>query len=165
MSVGEGVRTTKAHVRAPLSPGFTMVEMMVALVVLSVGMLGVASLFATSLNSGSSAISRMQAISLASDLTDRIRANSTANVAYQAAAANKNCVGGAIGAVTCAPADLAANDLYVWNQQIASAWPGGSGAGTVTVVPDAVAGLYDYTIRISWKEKTQQLFYSVTIQL
>lgn len=144
--------------------GFTMVEMMVALVVLAVGMLGVASLFATSLNSGSSAISRMQAVSLVSDLADRIRANPTANVAYQAAAANKNCVGGNVGAVTCAPSDMAANDLYIWNQQIASAWPGGSGTGAVTVV-DAGAGVFTYTIQISWTEKKDKLFYAMTMQL
>src|SRR5438270_1918690 len=45
--------------------GFTMVEMLVALVVLAVGMLGVAILFGISLHSGSSAISRMQAVNLA----------------------------------------------------------------------------------------------------
>src|SRR5207244_10780028 len=65
-----------------------------------------ASLVATSLNSGSSAIARMQAVSLANDLADRIRANRTAGIAYHGAASNKNCVGGAIGAVTCVPADI-----------------------------------------------------------
>jgi type IV pilus assembly protein PilV len=134
--------------------GFSMVEMMVALVVLSVGMLGVASLFATSLSSGSSAISRMQAVSLANDLADRIRSNPTAQGAYKAAGAgtNHNCVGGAVGAVKCVPADMAANDMFVWNAQIASAWPGGSGTGSVDAVNVAGTGLWTYTITVSWKE-------------
>jgi type IV pilus assembly protein PilV len=154
--------------RLTLRRGFSMVEMMVALLVLSVGMLGVASLFATSLNSGSSAISRMQAVSLANDLADRIRANPTAGAAYQGAAANNNCVGGAMGATTCIPADMAANDLYVWNQQIANAWPGGTASGAVTAV--AVGGatsLFTYTIQVTWKEpgQSQALSYTLTMQL
>src|SRR5256885_15202224 len=51
--------------------GFTMIEMLVALVVLAVGMLGVASLFGISLHSGSSAITRMQAVNLATDQIGR----------------------------------------------------------------------------------------------
>jgi len=51
------------------------------------GMLGVASLFGISLHSGSSAITRMQAVNLATDLADRIRANRRAGNAYGGAAA------------------------------------------------------------------------------
>src|SRR5437879_7552951 len=75
--------------------GFTMVEMLVALVVLAVGMLGVAILFGISLHSGSSAISRMQAVNLAADIADRNRANRragiTPNNAYGGAAADNGC--------------------------------------------------------------------------
>jgi type IV pilus assembly protein PilV len=148
--------------------GFSLVEMMVGLLVLSVGMLGVASLFATSLSSGSSAIARMQAVSLANDLADRIRSNPTAGVAYQGAAANHNCVGGNIGAVSCSPQDMAANDLFVWNQQIADAWPGGSGVGQVTVVQVAGTALNTYTIQVSWKESgvnQSGMSYQLTMQL
>lgn len=146
--------------------GFSMIEMMVALLVLSVGMLGVASLFATSINSGSSAISRMQAVSLANDLADRIRSNPTAGAAYAAAAANKSCVGGVIGSVSCVPADMAANDLYVWNQQISTAWPGGNASGTVTVAAVAGTSLLTYTIKVTWSEPgAPTLSYTSTIQL
>src|SRR5438045_6342747 len=83
--------------------GFTMIEMLVALVVLAVGMLGVAILFGISLHSGSSAISRMQAVNLAADLADRIRANRRAgdapNNAYGGAAADNHCTGA--GAASC----------------------------------------------------------------
>lgn len=161
-------KPTRSKRPPALLRGFSMVEMMVALVVLAVGMLGVASLFATSLRSGSSAIARMQAVSLANDLADRIRSNRTAGAAYQAAAANNSCVGGAIGATTCVPADMAANDLYVWNQQITSAWPNGSAKGQVTVVgPVAGTNLSTYTIRISWNEpgESQPLTYQLTMQL
>jgi len=51
--------------------GFTLVEAMVALVVLAVGMLGIAGLYVTTLRSGGGAIYRMQAVNLAADLADR----------------------------------------------------------------------------------------------
>jgi hypothetical protein len=88
-------------------------------------------------------------------------------VAYQGAAANNNCVGGAIGATNCAPADMAANDLSVWNQQIASAWQGGSASGQVTVVAVALTNLFTYTIKISWSEPGESLplSYQMTMQL
>ena len=70
-----------------------MVEAMVALVVLAVGMLGIAGLYVTTLRSGGGAIYRFQAVNLASDLADRIRANRTANVAYLGPAADNNCYG------------------------------------------------------------------------
>ena len=75
--------------------GFTIVEALVALVVLAVGMLGIASLYVTTLRASGSAMSRMQAINLASDLGDRIRANRTAEAAYAGAAAanGTTCIG------------------------------------------------------------------------
>jgi len=137
--------------RIPHAPrragGFTMVEAMVALVVLAVGMLGIAGLYVTTLRSGGDAIYRMQAVNLASDLADRIRANRTANVAYLNAPANNNCYGA--GAVDCGPTAMAANDLFVWESQVAAMLP--SGNGTVNVVAGPIpGGPYVYTITITW---------------
>ncbi len=140
-----------------------MVEMLVALVVLGVGMLGVASLFATSLRSGASAISRMQAVNLANDLADKIRANPNAGAAYKGAAANNDCVGGAIGAKSCDPATLAASDLYLWNQQIAAVWPGASATGSVNV--DTTTTPFTYTITVSWSEREGQQNYTLKVQI
>jgi len=119
---------------------------MVALVVLSVGMLGIAGLYVTTLRSGGGAIYRMQAVSLAADLADRIRANRGANVAYAGAAANNNCYGA--GSVDCSPALMAANDLLVWQQQIAGTLPGGNGVVAVA----GAAAPFTYTITITWTE-------------
>lgn len=127
--------------------GFTLVEAMVALVVLAVGMLGIAGLYVTTLRSGGGAIYRMQAVNLASDMADRIRANRTANVWYLGPAANNNCYGAA--SVDCAPALMAANDLLVWQNQIAAVLPSGNGA--VAVTPGAATtDPFTYTITITW---------------
>ena len=138
-------RTTASRARAN-SRGFTLVETMVALVVLAVGMLGIAGLYVTTLKSGGGAIYRMQAVNLAGDLADRIRANRGANVAYQGAAADNNCYGAA--SVDCAPALMAANDLFVWQQQVTAILPGG--ASNVGVA--GASAPYTYTITINWTE-------------
>lgn len=127
--------------------GFTLVEAMVALVVLAVGMLGIAGLYVTTLRSGGGAIYRMQAVNLAGDLADRIRANRTANVAYAGAAANNNCYGAA--SVNCAPNLMAANDLFVWQQQVAAILPGGNAAVAVA----GAAAPFTYTITVNWVEQ------------
>ncbi|MBM2853444.1 MAG: Type pilus modification protein PilV, partial [Steroidobacteraceae bacterium] len=51
-----------------LQNGFTLVETLVALVVLAIGMLGIAALYLNSLQAGRTAIYRTQAVNLAADL-------------------------------------------------------------------------------------------------
>src|SRR3989440_7920581 len=144
--------------------GFTMIEMLVALVVLAVGMLGVASLFGISLHSGSSAITRMQAVNLATDLADRIRANRRAGDgagnAYGGAAANNGCTGAA--AASCTPAQMAADDLYWWQRQLSRAIAGGTATGTVVVVGGTPQ---TYTITVSWVEKNVLLPLQYQLQI
>lgn len=146
-----------ARVRGSLARGFSMVETLVALVVLAVGMLGVASLFAISLRSGNGAISRMQAVNLASDIADRIRANRRAGVAYigAATAADNLCVGAA--AVNCTPQQMAANDIYLWRRQLATVFPGGTATATIAYVAGASPTLPStYTITVTWSEQGQK---------
>jgi type IV pilus assembly protein PilV len=131
------------------SRGFTLVEVMVALVVLSVGLLGIAGLYVVTLRSGSGAIYRMQAVNLASDLADRIRANRRANVLYAGGAANNNCY---TAAANCSAAQMAANDLLVWRAQVAAILPQGASAVTV----NGAGYPYTYTINVNWLESGGQ---------
>lgn len=55
--------------------GATLIEVLVAMVVLAIGLLGLAGLQATSIQSNHSAYYRSQATLLAGDLGDRMRAN------------------------------------------------------------------------------------------
>ena len=85
--MNDRMQAMAGRVRCRGAAGFTIVEVLVALVVLSVGMLGIAGLYVVTLQSGGTAIYRTQAVNLASDMADRIRANRNAGVAYQNGAA------------------------------------------------------------------------------
>ena len=102
--------------------GFTLVETLVALVVLSVGLLGVAALQLTSLRNNRGAHMRSQAATLSYEIMDRMRANRTAAVD-----------GLYVVAMGAAPAGgtLAARDLIAWKNQLALTLPAGDGSITL----------------------------------
>lgn len=124
--------------------GFTLVEAMVALLVLSIGLLGIAALYVETLRASRTSLYRTEAVNLATDLADRMRANRNPVNAY---ACGSPCVP-ANGGNAIADADLAD-----WVAAIAAALPGGSGgvtftAGTATT-PSA------YVVEVSWSEVGQ----------
>jgi type IV pilus assembly protein PilV len=63
------------------SRGFTLIEVLVAIIVLAIGLLGLAGLQLTSLKAADSAYFRSQATLLADDILDRMRSNRTAALA------------------------------------------------------------------------------------
>jgi len=128
--------------------GFSLVEVMVALVVLSVGMIGIAALHGQSLSAGRTAQYRSVAINLSADMADRIRVNRLAEAAYGGAAANNNCDPVAGGGVDCTPAQMAAHDLFVWNQLVQQLLPNGQ----AQVLFNAGTNPPTFTITVAWDE-------------
>jgi type IV pilus assembly protein PilV len=152
--------------------GFSIVEALVALVVLSVGMLGIAALYVESLRAGRTAVYRTQAVNLASDMADRIRANRNALTNWALAAADTPATQGCVaGTANCSAAQLAQDDKARWRLAIQQQLPGNPTAnprtpyGTVQVdtapVPD------QYTITVIWSEPGQEqvLSYALTMEL
>ncbi len=136
--------------------GFTLVEVLIALIILSVGMLGIAGLYVHSMQAGRTSLFRHHAVTLAGDIADRIRANPTATAAYALAGANNNCVDGGID---CTPAAMAANDIFLWQQQAVDTLP----TGTVAIVFNNAVAPPTYQITVSWNEPGQVMNYSITI--
>src|SRR5262245_6346672 len=138
--------------RTPES-GFTMVEVLVALVVLAIGLLGIAALYLNSLQSGRTAIYRTQAVTLAADLADRIRMNRTAQNSYSILFADDppDAVPACETTGGCSDAELAANDLSRWRQELALVLPEGLGQVAVTA-PVAAGEPASYVITIQWAE-------------
>jgi type IV pilus assembly protein PilV len=132
--------------------GFTLIEILIAMVILSVGLLGLAGMQTTVLKNNQSAYHRSLATQLAYDIADRIRANlddanklaaSTYTTMHlEDAGDQSDCLS---VSSTCTTADMAENDLYEWNQALA-ALP--SGQGSVTVV----AATRTFTVTITWDD-------------
>jgi type IV pilus assembly protein PilV len=132
--------------------GFTMVEVLVALIVLAIGLLGIAALYLNSLQAGRTAIYRTEAVALAADLADRIRMNRTAQAGYgslftdvEVADADCATTGG------CTDVELAATDLSNWKNALAQALPNGQGQVDV-VLPVAAGEPTTYLITVRWAE-------------
>jgi type IV pilus assembly protein PilV len=136
--------------------GFTLIEVLIAVVVLSGGLLGLAALQATTLKNNQSAYYRSKATQLAYDMADRMRANfSDANnlttskyktIVPTAATAQADCK---TVSTTCTKEDMATNDLFEWNLAITDTKNGlPSGAGTI----DVVAATKIFTITIQWDD-------------
>ncbi len=70
--------------------GFNLVEVLIALIIMSVGMLGIAGLYVHSMQAGRTSLFRHHAVTLAGDVADRIRANPRALAAYAAGGADNN---------------------------------------------------------------------------
>jgi type IV pilus assembly protein PilV len=137
--------------------GFTLVEVLIALIILSVGMLGIAGLYVHSIQAGRTSLFRHHAVTLAGDVADRIRANPRAEAAYSQAGGNNNCVN---GGVDCTPVQMAANDIDLWDQQAEDTLPN----GTVTVdFFDNGALPPTYQITVAWDEPGDNMTYIINI--
>jgi len=122
--------------------GFTLIEVLIAMLVLAVGLLGLAGLQATSLKNNQSAYNRSQATQLAYDLADRMRANVAGKTTYTTGTATATAA--CLTTAGCTKEAMAENDLKEWNDAISATLP--SGAGTITVT----TGIY--TITINWDD-------------
>jgi type IV pilus assembly protein PilV len=133
--------------------GFTLVEVLVSLVVLSVGLLGMAKLVLVSSHSNDSAYMRSQATVLGYQLLDSMRANLTA--------ASAGTYGTALGVMPAAPPScngtnctsdqLAQWDVYSWKQNLSTALPMGTGSVTTSAGNPLTA-----TVTVQWDDSAAQ---------
>ena len=116
-----------------LSRGFTLLEVLITLAVLVFGLLGLAGLMAKGQRAAFEAFQRQQALSLATDIAERMRSNGALATEYAAAAPIAAPVGSGarfaqIGAGvrscvndTCTPAETAAYDIALWDGALSGA--------------------------------------------
>mgnify|MGYP001795890124 CR=1 FL=1 len=104
--------------------GFTLLEVLIAVLVFSLGMLGLAGMLVVSVKTNHSAYLRTQASFLAQSMADRMRANPKAvwtnsyNATYPAAGSDP-CIGGA----PCSSNNIAIRDRFYWGQQLGNFLP------------------------------------------
>jgi type IV pilus assembly protein PilV len=132
--------------------GFTLLEVLIALCVLAAGMLGVGMMLLESVRASRSALHRTAAVALAADLGERIRANRAAGDAYKlglgamaGAPASECAVSDA-----CDPTEVAALDLYLWQQAVLAALP--AAVTSVQVAPVSGLPASTFAISVRWAQ-------------
>ncbi len=100
------------------SKGFSLVEVLIALLVLTIGLLGLANLQGQSISSSYNAHLRTQATSLARNVIDRMRANrelAAETTSYQTVFTEPPASAGTDCSVSdCTPVQMASYDLREW---------------------------------------------------
>lgn len=151
--------------------GFSMIEVLVTLLIVTVGLLGLGALMLKGLKANSSSQLRTVAVSQAYDIADRMRANVGAlppNTDYYSAVlpdgSESTCSTKGLGTTVhvqpatsastcstctnaCSVKDVAARDACEWNVSNASLLPLGAGA----VCKDAANRWY--TVYVSWDDE------------
>lgn len=157
--------------------GVTLLENMVALLVISVGLLGFAGMQAFTLHGGASSTHRQMAMQQAQDMADRIRANPAA---FYAAANGVNNYAGVTPnaspttpspncrATACSAIDLAKFDIYQWHVANNALLPGDHSAaggyiistplvdlsGVPILLAPGLPGRQRFTIALRWDGDT-----------
>lgn len=129
---------------ASIQKGFTLIEVLVSLLILAVGLLGMASLMTTSMHSSHNAYSRNEASLLAYDIADRMRLNRE-----QAISANSYVLDTddepaetSCGDAGCTASEQAQVDLYHFYTELQNNLPGGTA--------QISRNNNQYTIELSW---------------
>lgn len=132
--------------------GFSLIEVMIALVVLSIGLVGLAALLVQGQKYNRSALISSQATFLAYDMADRMRANragvnADAYDAIDGTETDPGCIDSTSG---CSPTNLAQYDGFAWGGLLSRVLPGG--IGTVTE-PAWSTDNTEFRVTVSWIEQ------------
>jgi type IV pilus assembly protein PilV len=134
--------------------GFSLLEVLIALLVLSIGLLGHSKIQALSVRASTDAHLRTEATFLANDMIERMRANRPAVASDYYASINYAaidcstapatiCSEGTAGtAATCSATEMADEDAFTWTCDVLASLPGGS------VAVSSAAGVY--SVAVNW---------------
>ena len=137
------------------SAGFSLIEVLIALVILSVGLLGIAAMVSVSMKSKDSSYLRTQATTDIYAILDRMRANratATAagyDVTFTGALATTVPTDGCLNSGdSCNPAEIAALDVSQWKAELANL-PCGEGSIS-TLINNQMTQV---TVTVQWSDQ------------
>jgi type IV pilus assembly protein PilV len=120
----------------PMQRGYIMFEVLISVLVISVGFIGLAGMQVGGLAAANDSPFRSKAVYLSYQMADRVRANMPGAVAgnydnLTGTGANPGCV-----TTGCTSAQMAANDFFEWAAEVAALLPGGVGVICRDTTPD-----------------------------
>lgn len=135
--------------------GASLIEVLVAVLVLSLGMLGMASLQTRGMQFNTSAYYQSQANVLAKDILDRMRASNFNNATVkQFLHSMGDSVPGSYTScytknATCTPSQLAKFELYSWLNDVAAILP----SGKASIAEDATGTTPVYIVTVQYDDE------------
>ena len=140
--------------------GTTLIELLISLLILSVGMLGMLELQSVTVRNNHATWLRTQAAMFATDIGERMRANFQGVEAGSYNRVSGTFTAACLTAAGCAPAQMAAHDISQWRTQITEGLPLGSGIVCIdaaandgtSALPacDSIGSLY--AIKVWWDD-------------
>jgi len=122
--------------------GFTIIEILTAVLVIAIGLIGIAALYSEALQTELGTNPRAQAARLAQEMADRVNANAAGRVGYAS-----------VVGVLCAtqdkdakPQNAAAQEAACWQDEVEEKLPNGTGA----ITRDLSTNPPTYVIAVSW---------------
>lgn len=144
--------------------GFTLLEALIGFLILSIGMLGIASLQAISLKAGKTSVYGSVAMMKVEELIESMRANPSALAlaAYAGAGASNACT----GINKCDEEQLASDDVYLWKQGLTVGLPDSAAATVIYTPAPVIAGVASematMNITINWDERDKDTSGSIS---
>ena len=131
--------------------GFSLLEALLGFMILSIGMLGIASLQAVSLKAGKTSVYGSVAMMKVDELIESMRANPSALATYTGGGANNACT----GTKSCTAAELAADDVYWWKQNLKAGLPGAATTAVTVTAATAPSKMATVKVDVNWKERNK----------
>lgn len=140
--------------------GFTLLESLITLFILTIGLLGVAGLNLQGMRAGSVATQRMVVTIKVVDLFERMTSNPD-NIALFATqpVADKGCNN---AGTVCSVPDMISHDLFMFQTDLNAALPG---VPVVDITQDITTTIPSITVRVDWTDRNESYFYQVSTQL
>ncbi|HEX2830953.1 MAG TPA: type IV pilus modification protein PilV [Burkholderiales bacterium] len=140
----------KTAIPSAAQRGFSMIEVLITMFVIAMALLGTAALQAYSLKVSQGGQFRTQAVMLATDLVERLAANTAAAAAgnYVATLPSSSTVSDC-SASACSPQQMAQYDLARFQDHMQAALP-----DATATISRSGTGPWLYTVQITWKERS-----------
>lgn len=134
-------------------------EALIGFLILTIGMLGIASLQAISLKAGKTSVYSSVAMMKVEELFESMRTNPSAAAlaAYAGVGVNNSCS----GVNECTPVQLAQDDVYWWEQNLTAGLPGAATTSVTFTPAVAPSRLATMNITVNWQERNKDATGSV----